>query len=83
MNLRDLIVSPKKTVRSAIVFLAASLVLILACVFWPRIPFLVAHLSPNGNEFFRGLFFGLAIALGIGGAGAALNAKNSRDQNTP
>jgi hypothetical protein len=67
MILRSLKNSPEKMIPVAMAFVVVGLSILAIGIAWPRFIPPVVHTGTDWNGFFRGLFFGIAIAMEITG----------------
>jgi hypothetical protein len=74
MILRNLQKSPEKMIPVAMAFIVVGLSFLLIGIAWPRLSPSGPHMGTDWNDFFRGLIFGLAIALESGGVVIAASA---------
>jgi hypothetical protein len=82
MILRNLQNSPEKMIPVAMAFVVVGLSILTIGIAWPRFIPPVAHSGTDWNDFFRGLLFGIAIAMEITGvviATSAAVAKKRKD----
>jgi hypothetical protein len=82
MILRNLQNSPEKMVPVAMAFVVVGLSILTIGIAWPRFIPPVVHSGTDWNDFFRGLLFGIAIAMEITGvviATSAAVAKKRKD----
>jgi hypothetical protein len=82
MILRNLQNSPEKMIPVAMAFVVVGLSILTIGIAWPRFIPPVTHTGTDWNGFFRGLLFGIAIAMEITGvviATSAAVAKKRKD----
>jgi hypothetical protein len=78
MILRNLQNSPEKMIPVAMAFVVVGLSILTIGIAWPRFIPPVAHTGTDWNDFFRGLLFGIAIAMEITGVVIATSAAVAR-----
>jgi hypothetical protein len=83
MILRNLQKSPEKMIPVAMAFIVVGMSILIIGITWPRFSPPGPHMGTDWNDFFRGLMFGIAIALEVVGvvfaataAAAALKKRN-------
>jgi hypothetical protein len=74
MILRKLQNSPEKMIPVAMTFIVVGLSILAVGIAWPRFSPEVPHLGTDWNDFFRGLMFGIAIAMEVVGVAFAATA---------
>jgi hypothetical protein len=70
--------SPAKMVPVAMMLLTVGLMFLVIGIVWPKLSFPVAHFGLDLNDFVRGMTFGIATALEIGGVVLAMTAAAAR-----
>jgi hypothetical protein len=81
MIFRKLEDSPEKMIPVAMAFIVAGLSLLTIGVTWPRISTPLPHPGTDWNDFFRGVTFGIAIALETFGVVIAAKAAVAKKHN--
>lgn len=74
MILRKLQNSPEKMIPVAMAFIVVGMSILTIGIAWPRFSPPVPHAGTDWNDFFRGLMFGIAIALEVAGVVFAATA---------
>jgi hypothetical protein len=74
MLLRTLQNSPAKIIPVAMALIVVGLSFLLFGLAWPTLSHGSAHVGMLSNDFIHGLFFGIAIALELGGVALAAAA---------
>jgi hypothetical protein len=81
MILRKLEDSPEKLIPVAMTFVVVGLSLLAVGIAWPRFSPPVPHAGTDWNDFFRGVIFGIAIALEAVGVVLATKAAAAKRRN--
>ena len=81
MIFRKLEDSPEKMIPVAMAFIVAGLSLLTIGVTWPRISPPLPHPGTDWKDFFRGVIFGIAIALETFGVVIAAKAAVAKKHN--
>ncbi len=66
--------TPRKTIPVAMALIVVGLSCLLFGLAWPTFSRAFTHLGTESSDFIHGLFFGIAIALEIGGVVLAATA---------
>jgi type II secretory pathway component PulF len=74
MTLRNLRNFPEKMIPVAMAFVAVGMSILIIGIIWPRFSPSVSHSGTDWNDFFRGLMFGIAIAMEVTGVVLAATA---------
>jgi len=81
MILRNLQKSPEKMIPVAMAFIVVGMSILAIGITWPRFSPPVPHMGTDWNDFFRGLMFGLAIAMEVVGLVFAATAAELKKRN--
>lgn len=78
MILRKLQSNPAAMIPAAMTLAAAGMSILTIGIMWPRFSASLPQLGTDWNDFFRGMPFGIAMALEAGGAVLAVAAGKRR-----
>lgn len=74
--------SPAKVIPIAMAFVVVGMSMLTIGITWPRFSPPLPHPGTDWSDFFRGVIFGIAIALEICGAVLAATAAASKKRKT-
>jgi hypothetical protein len=77
MILRNLKQDPAKMLPVATTFVVVGLSILIIGIAWPRFLPQVPHIGTDWNDFFRGVIFGIAIAMEVTGVVLAASAASA------